>query len=213
MKVKWLGHACFLITAGDGTRIITDPYAVGAGINYGKIEEAADIVVITHKHFDHYNPRAVKGKPQEVTESKKVKGIEFKGVKSFHDTSGGGERGPNTIFCFTVGGIRFCHLGDLGHELSPKQVSEIGEVDVLFIPVGGFYTIDARTAQQVCQQINPWLIFPMHYRTAKCDVPISGVDDFIKGMPKVRKVDATEVELKKAELPEAAEVMVLKHAL
>ena len=98
MKIKWLGHASFLITAEDGTKIITDPYVTGRGINYGEITEAADIVVISHQHGDHSNAAAVKGKPQIVTASQKAKGIEFKGIQSFHDASGGRERGPNTIF-------------------------------------------------------------------------------------------------------------------
>ena len=134
MKIKWLGHACFLITAEDGTRIITDPYESGGNIKYDKIAEAADIVVISHQHYDHNDARAVKGKPVIVTESQKAKGIEFKGVESFHDTSGGRQRGPNTIFCFTVDKIKVCHLGDLGHDLSAEQVSDIGEVDILLIP-------------------------------------------------------------------------------
>jgi L-ascorbate metabolism protein UlaG (beta-lactamase superfamily) len=213
MKVKWLGHSCFVITADDGTKIITDPYATGDGINYGKINESADIVLISHRHADHNNPRAVKGNPTVITGNTKAKGMGFKGVASYHDTSSGRERGNNTIFCFTVDGLRVCHLGDLGHELSPQQVSQIGEVDILLIPVGGFFTIDAKVAGKVLEQLKPRVAIPMHYKTPKCDYPISGVEDFLKDRGRVKRIDGSEVEFKKGELPEATEVIVLKHAL
>ncbi|MCD6358885.1 MAG: MBL fold metallo-hydrolase, partial [Dehalococcoidia bacterium] len=102
MKIKWLGHASFLITSDDGTKIITDPYVVGDGISYGEIRELADIVTISHQHADHSNAAAVRGNPQVITkpEKKKVKGINIKGVASYHDKSSGKERGDNIIFCF-----------------------------------------------------------------------------------------------------------------
>lgn len=214
MKIKWLGHASFLITADDGTRIITDPYGDYPGIHYGPIEEAADIVVVSHKHGDHFGAR-VKDGPKQVAGAgrKKMEGIEFKGLETYHDTSKGSERGANTIFCFMVDGLRICHLGDLGHQLSQPELAEIGQVDVLMIPVGGFFTIDAITASGVCDQIKPKVIIPMHYKTEKCDFPISGVEAFLKGKSNVKRVDDSEVELRKEQLPQETEVIVLKHAL
>ncbi len=117
------------------------------------------------------------------------------------------------MFCFTVDGLRICHLGDLGHELSKPEISEIGKVDVLMIPVGGLFTIDAATASGICDQIGPRVAIPMHYKTGKCDFPISGVDDFLRGKPNVRKVGVSEVELSKEQLPQATEIVVLEHAL
>jgi L-ascorbate metabolism protein UlaG (beta-lactamase superfamily) len=215
MKIKWLGHSCFLITSEDGTRIITDPYTAGGDIKYGKITEAADIVVISHQHYDHDNAQTVKGSPRLITGagSQKTRGIEFKGVKSFHDASGGSERGSNTIFCFTVDEIRVCHLGDLGHELSKKQVSEIGEVDILLIPTGGGATIAPATATQVCEEIKPRVAIPMHYKTSKCAFPPARVDDFLKGKARVNRVGASGFEFKKEKLPEATEVWEFEHAM
>ena len=213
MKIKWLGHSCFVITSEEGLRIITDPYSVGGGINYGEVQEAADIVVVTHGHGDHNNAAAVKGNPEVIKSSKKVKGIEFKGIASYHDTARGGQRGPNTIFCFAVDGIRICHLGDLGHQLDSKQIAEIGAVDILLIPVGGYYTIDANMATQVCAKLNPKVIIPMHYKTAKCDYPITGVDDFLKNKKNVRRLESSEAEFKKANLPTTTEIVVLRHAM
>jgi L-ascorbate metabolism protein UlaG (beta-lactamase superfamily) len=217
MKVKWLGHSCFLITAEDGLRVITDPYNVGGGINYAPIDEAADIVVVSHDHYDHNNISAIRGKPEVAKGSgvKIVRGVEFRGIATYHDNSQGKQRGPNTVFCFTIDDIRLCHLGDLGHLLNQKQLAEIGEVDVLLIPVGGVFTIGASEAAEVCHQLNPRLIFPMHLKTAKCDYPISSVDDFIKDKERIRKLHSSEVEFRKADLPNSAlsEIVVLQPAL
>lgn len=215
MKIKWLGHASFLITSDTGTKIITDPYATGSGIKYGEITESADIVAVSHDHSDHNNVAAVRGKPEVVrgTDITKVKGIEFKGIPSYHDEAGGSQRGKNTIFCFEMDGIRVCHLGDLGHQLSDKQASELGEIDILLMPVGGYYTIDAKVATQVGNQLKPKVIIPMHFKTDKCGFPISGVDEFLKGKEEVKKLNASEVEFKQAELPPTTQIIVLQPAL
>ena len=215
MKVKWLGHACFLITSKSGLKIITDPYAVGGGIDYSPISEAADVVAVTHDHGDHNNVSAVHGKPEVVkgSRTKTVQGIQFKGVPTFHDASQGTERGSNTVFCFTIDGLHLCHLGDLGHVLSPGQVTEIGAVDILFVPVGGFFTIDAAAASQVCDQLRPRIAIPMHFKTPKCAYPIASVEDFPKGKKPVRKVAGSEVEFDPKDLPTGTEIVLLQPAL
>ncbi|HEY33616.1 MAG TPA: MBL fold metallo-hydrolase [Dehalococcoidia bacterium] len=213
MKIKWLGHASFLITLDNGTRIITDPYIVGSGLRYGEIKEAADVVTVSHDHFDHNNVASVGGNPQVVKGPGEAKGIKFEGVPTYHDTSGGSERGNNTIFCMDIDGVRVCHLGDLGHPLSDQQVADIGKVDVLLIPVGGFFTIDAKVASEVCDKLNPRVIVPMHYKNEKCEFPISGVDDFLEGKGSVRKLDSSEAEFKAGELPAETEIIVLKPML
>lgn len=217
MKIKFLGHSCFLITDRDGLRIITDPYTTGEGISYSPIEEAADIVLVSHEHGDHNNVSVVRGKPDVVKHSgtKTVRGIEFRGIDTYHDSSQGKQRGPNTAFCFTLDEIRVCHLGDLGHLLSPKQVAEIGKLDILLIPVGGFFTIDASEATQVCHQLSPRIIIPMHFKTPKCAYPIAGVDDFLKGKGRIRRLLSSETEFAKAAIPDPAlsEVVVLQPAL
>ncbi len=215
MKVKWLGHACFLITSRSGLTIITDPYAVGGGINYSPIKEAGDVVVVSHDHRDHSNVSAVKGDPEVIKGrgAKTARGIQFRGVATFHDDTQGQQRGRNTVFCFTVDDLRLCHLGDLGHVLSPEQVTEIDGVDILLIPVGGFFTIDAAVADQVCDQLKPKVVIPMHCKTARCAYPIAGVEEFLKGRKNVRKVTGSEVEFERGKLPTASEVAVLQPAL
>lgn len=215
MKVKWLGHACFLISSDAGLRIITDPYAVGGGVGYAPVNEAADIVMVSHDHFDHNAVSTVAGKPEVVRGggTKNANGVEFKGIATYHDDSKGSQRGDNTVFCFSVDGVKLCHLGDLGHRLSSEQVAEIGDVDVLLVPVGGFFTIDANVAGQVCDDLKPRVVIPMHYKTPKLDFPIAGVDEFVKGKANVRALDSSEAEFKLGELPDATEIVVLQPAL
>jgi L-ascorbate metabolism protein UlaG (beta-lactamase superfamily) len=213
MKIKWLGHSAFLITADDGTSIITDPYGKYDGLNYEPINEPADIVLISHQHGDHCGGK-VNGNPQQVDKPGKTtaKGIDFKGIASFHDQAGGTQRGDNIIFCFTVDGINICHLGDLGHLLSDQQVAEIGEVDILMIPVGGFFTIDAGEATQVYDQIKPSIIIPMHVSNNKCAFPIARVDDFLRGKSNVEKVGSSEKEFAKTQIPSTTKIVVLEPA-
>ena len=214
MKIKWLGHATFLITTTSGTRIIIDPYDPVDVLNYDKINESADIVTVSHDHFDHNNVAAVRGNPEVVKTTAKTKGISFTGIPSYHDETEGKQRGENTIFCFEVDGVKICHLGDLGHELNAKQVADIGKVDLLFIPVGGFYTINAKTARRVCDQLKPRVIIPMHYKNARCiDSPISDVSEFLQGEKNVKQLNTSEVEFKSEELPTDTQIMVFEPAL
>jgi L-ascorbate metabolism protein UlaG (beta-lactamase superfamily) len=214
MKLKWLGHSCFLITSETGLKIITDPYSTVQGVNYAPVKEAADIVTTSHDHFDHNAVSSVAGKPEvvKVIGMKSVKGIQFKGIASYHDEAGGKQRGANTIFCFSVDRIKVCHLGDLGHQLNSERIKEIGDVDLLFIPVGGYFTIDAKVATQICNDLKPRVIVPMHYKTPKLDFPITGVDDFLAGKNNIKRLDWSEIELKAEALPTKPEILVLKPA-
>ncbi len=213
MKIKYLAHAAFLITSENGTRLLTDPYATSMGISHGAINEMADIVTISHEHGDHNNVAAVKGNPKIIKASQEANGINIKAVATAHDDKGGSQRGKNTVFCFSIDGINVCHTGDLGHELTADQVKAIGKVDVLMIPVGGFFTIDARTATKVCEQLKPKVILPMHYKTDKLNFPIAGVDDFLKGKNNVIRSSDSEIELKADKLPSATQIYVLKQSL
>ena len=214
MKVKWLGHASFLITSDAGTRIITDPYTVRGAITYGEIKESADVVTVSHEHGDHNNAAAIGGNPAVVKATAEAKGISFAGISTYHDDAGGSQRGSNTIFCFEVDGMRVCHLGDLGHQLGEKEIADIGKPDVLLIPVGGNYTIDAKVGTDVCGKLAPKVIIPMHFQNERCPTfPVAGVDGFLEGKTGVKKLDASEVEFKPDALPATTEIIVLKPAL
>jgi len=215
MKIKWNGHASFTITASDGTVIITDPYepgAFGGGIAYGKILDQPDLVTVSHDHADHNYTAGFSGSFEVVRGPGTYRGIEFTAVPTFHDQSGGSERGTNTIFVFEVDGIRICHLGDLGHPLSAEQVGKIGNVDVLLVPIGGFYTIDSGQATDVANALSPSMIIPMHFKTDGCGFPIAKVEAFVKDKPSVRQANTAEIDIDRESLPGTAEVVVLDHA-
>lgn len=211
MKVKFLGHAAFLITSDTGVRIITDPYKPGCfdgGIKYDQITEEADIVTISHEHDDH-NETKINGDPTFVksADAKVIKDIKISGVNVYHDTSKGKERGTNIIFNMIIDRMNIVHLGDLGHDLSPEEIKGIGNVDVLFVPVGGYFTIDAKVAESVINVLKPKIVIPMHFKTDKCGFPIAPIDDFVQGK-EVEKIDR-ELEVTKEGLPEKTTVYVL----
>jgi len=215
MKVELLGHACFLITSDSGVEIICDPYKyLGLGLKYDKIGLSADIVTKSHGHGDHSAVDEVDGNPTIVDSAGRtqIKGIDIAGIACYHDEAKGSQRGDNIIFCFDIDNMRLCHLGDLGHVLSDGQVSDIGQVDVLLVPVGGKFTIDPAAATKVCAQIKPLVIIPMHVKTAKCDFVPYTAEDFARGKSNVKRADGSEVVFSKDALPSDTEIIVLKHA-
>jgi len=214
MKIKWYGHSSFGITTAAGVTIITDPYTVGGydgALAYKGGWPRADVVLQSHTHPDHTGGK-VPGNPVVIATSgaHQVKGITFRGVVTGHDASGGRERGANNVFAFEADGLKVAFMGDLGHVLSAAQVDEIGAVDVLFVPVGGHFTIDAAAATKVAEQLKARVVIPMHYRTPAIDFPIAPVDEFLKGKPKVDRVGAGEVELTAATL-DGPRVVVLDY--
>ncbi len=217
MKVKWLGHAAFLITSEDGVKILTDPFETGAynAIHYRPILETAEVVTVSHDHADHNYTARVMGSPQILKSpgEYEVDGVPFKGIATHHDTSQGQERGNNIVFAFTVDGMRVCHVGDLGHQLTDAQLKELGEVDVLLVPVGGNFTVDAQGATHLCEKIKPKVVVPMHFKTERCALPIADVEGFLQGKTNAKRLDSSEVVLRKEDLPQETQIIVLKHAL
>ncbi len=212
MKIKWLGHASFLITSKNGTKIITDPYKPGGPLKYGELKESADVVTVSHEHGDHNNAEVIGGNPQVLRASAKVKGIQFKAVPAHHDASGGKERGTSTIFCFEVDGVKVCHLGDLGRQLTAEEVKAVGKVDILLTPVGGYYTIDADGATNVCEMLSPRIVIPMHFKNDKCAYPLSEVEDFLKDKQNIHRLGSSEKEFNAGDMPEKSEVLLMGSA-
>ena len=207
MKIEWLGHASILITTADGTRIVTDPYD-GIGIEFPTVE--ADIVTVSHDHFDHCATEKVGGNPTIVdrTGVHEVRGVRIFGYSTFHDTTGGSERGPNIVFHITADDVRLCHLGDLGHALDADAVAGIGTIDVLFIPVGGTYTIDAAAATDVAAVLRPKIVVPMHYHVPGLSLDIASADAFLADKKDVKRTVALEVTA--GSLPDGRETVVLE---
>jgi len=208
--LRWLGHECFEIK-DDGT-VVTDPHD-GAGIGLPRPQAEADIVTVSHGHFDHANGIGIVSKPGavviETPGERSIKGITIKGIASFHDNAQGTMRGKNVIFNIRIDGISFCHLGDLGHALSEEQLTEIGKVDVLLIPVGGHYTIDAGEAAEIMDMINPRIVIPMHYKTRGLTVDIADAEVFLRGRENVRRYAESQVEIERSGLPARTEIWVL----
>ncbi|MBL4935581.1 MBL fold metallo-hydrolase [Clostridium sp. YIM B02515] len=214
MKIKWFGHSCFMITSENGTKILMDPYKNTLGYKLPE-EITADIVATSHDHSDHNYIQAVKSGFVHINETGSFSeyGIEIKGVETFHDKVSGAKKGKNTIYNFKIDGINVCHSGDLGHTLNSKLVKEIGNVDILLLPVGGGYTIDAFEAVNVMKQLNPTVVIPMHYRTKALGVVgliFDKVDKFISASGLQAK-EYTELELNIVNIKDYSGIAVLKY--
>jgi L-ascorbate metabolism protein UlaG (beta-lactamase superfamily) len=219
MKIQWLGHASFIITAQNGTRILTDPYEPGGfsgAMAYSPIKERVDIITVSHSHSDHSHiPAGVSKETQIIRErpAAPVKDIMIRCVNSFHDSVGGRERGSNSIFVFEVDGIKIAHFGDLGHALDDTQVRELGPIDVALIPVGGTFTIDARGANEVIKKLKPKIVIPMHFKTPKVGFDIDEVEIFLKGKDNVEKIGCPEIEITPNLLSSATtKIIILQHS-
>ncbi|WKV07796.1 MBL fold metallo-hydrolase [Thermoanaerobacterium sp. CMT5567-10] len=210
MKIRYFGHSCFKITLDSGIRIVTDPFDQTVG--YPLPETDADIVTSSHSHFDHNYFKAIKGNFKIVNTPGEhdVNGVHIKGISTFHDDEHGAKRGKNIVFVINADNIRVCHAGDLGHILTDDMLKEIGDIDVLMIPVGGYYTIDDRQAVKVIEQLKPKLTIAMHYRTSNVNLPIETVDNFLK-MTGGQKIQLNEIEIKKDELEVKSEVITLNY--
>lgn len=216
MKITWLGHASFLIESRDGTRIVTDPFESGSydgAVGYTPIECVADAVTVSHDHADHNAVDCVKGDPEVVrgTEPVTIKEIGIRGISTYHDENKGKDRGRNTVYVMEIEGMRVAHLGDLGHTLTNEERDALGNVDVIFAPVGGYYTIGPDEAKQVAEQLGAKVIVPMHYKTDALGFPIQPVDDFLKLMGNVERANGTSFEIQRSDLPEVAKVVVLDY--
>lgn len=213
MEIKSLGHSCLQVT-GRKVSVVIDPYQSGKlGYNFPKV--SADIVISTHGHDDHNNTKGVSGGPFVIDTAGEyeVKGVHVYGVRSWHDDEGGIKRGENIVYLIQIDGLNLVHLGDLGHKLESEQVEELNTVDILMIPTGGTYTINAETATEVLAQLEPYIVIPMHYQTKKLTgltQKLDGVEKFLDamGVENVRKVSSLKIK-NRGELPQETEVVVL----
>ncbi|MBL7155343.1 MAG: MBL fold metallo-hydrolase [Candidatus Portnoybacteria bacterium] len=213
MTISWYGLSCFKITnQGGHLTIITDPFNKSFGLKPPR--GSADIVTVSHEHDDHNNVKAISGSPFIINNpgEYEIKGIRIIGCSSFHDKKQGQERGLNTIYLIKIDKIRICHLGDLGQErLTDEQLETIGQVDILIIPIGGLYTIEASEAVKVAKQIEPSLIIPMHYKLPGLKLKFAGVGDFLKEMGLNKKPAVDKLTIKKKDLiGQDMEVVVFK---
>ena len=203
MKIRWHGHACFEIRNGGAT-VVTDPHD-GKQIGLPVPNVKADIILKSHDHFDHNAVRVVKGNPKVVKDAGDVEisGVKIRGVSAFHDEEKGAKRGANIIFRFTMNGLTFCHLGDLGHVVSGETAAELGKIDILFTPVGSVFTIDAKGAFDMVNLLKPRVVVPMHYKVGSLSLNIQDVTPFLKMFDKSAVTQVgNEVEFDAKDLPE-----------
>ncbi len=179
MNVRWLGHSSFCLTESTGTAVVTDPFDPYVGIEMPKVR--ADVVTTSHSHKDHNAIHLVDGASTVIDQSGafEVKGIHVFGIDAKHDGEQGSLRGDVVIYKFRIDGVEVCHMGDIGEECSPEIVEAIGTVNVLLIPVGGNYTIDAKQAKEYVDRLMPDIVVPMHYRSKGVEFDIDKVDDFL----------------------------------
>jgi len=210
MDITWLGHASFKIK-GRAASVVTDPYDEQIGLKLPKVE--ADIVTVSHDHHDHNaiskvlaNPFIVSG-PGEY----EIKGVNIIGVSSFHDNKKGQLRGSNTLYNIKIENINIAHLGDLGQdELTGEQVENLGNVDIVLVPVGSVYTIDASTAAKIVAALEPSIIIPMHYYDKDSNLDLEPVDKFLKEMGKEEVLPINKLSITKERLPDEPQVILLE---
>lgn len=215
MDITYIGHSCFKIKGKEMT-VVIDPYDPKIGYKMPKLE--CDLLLTSHDHHDHNNISAVSGYKLLINSpgEYEVNGVFVYAIPSFHDDKEGSDRGQNLIFLIEVDGISILHLGDLGHDLSKETLEKISDVDVMMIPVGGKYTIDAEEAAEVISEIEPSYVLPMHYKTADLTgIPdIEGVDEFLDEMGvenNVKKDDRLKIS-SKSDVPDETQIVILNPA-
>lgn len=214
MVITWYGQACFKIQSGD-LAIAIDPYAKEIGLTPPRFR--ADVAFVTHGHFDHGNTASLAGDPFVISGpgEYEVKGVAARGIETFHDANRGAERGLNTMYRIEVEGISILHMGDFGEEkMRDSTLEEVGDIDILMIPVGGFYTIDAQAAARVVRQVEPTYVIPMHYKMPGIKANIEGPERFFKEMGIAKPEAMDKFVLKKKDIlhDTKTQLVVLKQA-
>jgi len=213
MQITSLGHSAFRFqgkTVADLVSVVTDPYKTEkVGLKMPRVE--ADIVTISHDHDDHNNLEAIKGEPFVIRGAGEYefKGVYVDGISSCHDDAKGAKRGENIIYRFEIEDIVISHLGDLGAELDDKQLERLEGTDILLIPVGGVYTIDAQKAVSIINQVEPRIVIPMHYKVPGLKFDLDPVEKFLKAIA-IKPRHEEKLKISKKDLPQDdMEVIVL----
>lgn len=212
MKIQYLGHSSFLLS-DSRTTIITDPFSPEIGFPFPSVK--ADTVTVSHQHSDHNNSSGVEGNPIVfyIPGEYERKGVRIYGYTSFHDDAKGTERGKNTMFKFVMDGVVILHLGDIGHELSDNELEHVKDTNILMIPIGGVYTIDAHTAQKLSKAIGAEIVIPMHYKTDKHDPKVFGqlqtVEDFLKNTDIAKRREEKILSVTAESISQEREVVIL----
>lgn len=213
MDIYWFGQAFFKIKAKN-VNLLIDPFNPDVvGLKLPK-ELSTDVVLVSHDHPDHNNKAAIPDSPFIFSGpgEYEIKGAVITGIGSYHDTKEGTERGKNTIFHILVDDLNIVHLGDFGQsKLTEEQIAQISTTDILLIPVGGVYTIDAKAASEIVVQLEPKIIIPMHYKVEGLKFELDEVEKFLKEMGAENIQPQAKLAISKDKLPEEPTVMVLSN--
>ncbi len=208
MEIIWFGHACFRIRAREAT-IITDPYDRRVGLSLPR--QTADIVTVSHYHPGHGNVDAVPGaRVVDGPGEYEIQGVFITGIRTFHDNEGGKRLGRNTVFVIEAEELTLCHLGDLGHVLTPDQVEALPKVDILLIPVGNHSTIGPAEAAEVISLLEPSIIIPMHYRIPGLKTTLEPVDRFLHEVGQEAVQPRPRLNVTRRDLTEEPQVVLLE---
>ncbi len=228
MHIIWHGQSCFQILVNQNKNnsisIVIDPFDKTIGLKVPSLK--ADLLFITHNHYDHNNIAAVKGLSSKILEKTgrtspflingageyDIKGVYVQGITAFHDNVEGKERGKITFYIIEAEGITLCHLGDLGQKnLTTEQIEKIGMIDILMIPVGGIYTIDGEQANNIIKQIEPKIVIPMHYFLPGLKIKLNSLDKFLKIVGQKTIETQKKLLIKKKDLSqEKTEIIILE---
>ncbi len=210
MEITWLGHSCFKIKGKNGV-VITDPFDETSGYKLGKV--SANIVTVSHDHPGHNFASGIEGEPKVITGpgEYEIGGIFVYGVRTFHDTKKGEEKGKNTSYLIEIDDIKICHLGDLGHLPTAAQLDEISDADVLLIPVGGESTLDATTAISVVNLMSPTFVIPMHYKTEASAGNLDSPDQFFKEIGVKEVTPVPKLVINKSTMPIDMQTVVMDY--
>jgi len=211
MEITWLGHSCFKIKGKEVT-LVTDPYDESMG--YPWVEPTANIVTLSHQHAGHSYSAGIDGNRKVISHpgEYEISDVIIVGLPNFHDSEQGKDRGRNIAYLIEMEEVRFCHLGDLGHLPSPRQIEELSDTEVLFIPVGGISTIDAKMATELVRLLNPKVVIPMHYRT-EVATWLEPLDKFVKEMGLREIIPQSKLSVTKSNLPLETKVTALDYLL
>lgn len=208
MEITWLGYSCFRLK-GKNTTVITDPYPPGLGYNLDK--PSARIVTVSHSHPNHSYTQAIGGDPKVISRpgEYEIGGVLIIGVTTFHDAENGSRLGKNNVFVIEIDDINICHLGDLGHPLTTRQVEEIGNIDILLVPVGAGSTINASQAAGIVRNLEPRIVIPMHFKTPELKIEMETAEKFLKEMGITSLTPHAKLNVTKSSLPESTQIILL----
>ncbi len=203
-----MGHSCFRIKSSQAV-IITDPFPPDIGYTLGK--QTADIVTVSHPHTSHSYDKGITGEHRLVKGpgEYEISGVLILGISTYHDSVKGQSRGKNTVYLMEVDGVAICHLGDIGHVLGDETIEEMGNVDILLVPVGGVSTINAAMAAEIIRKLEPKVVIPMHYKTPQTSRDLEPLDDFLKEMGQAQVEPRPRFNFSRTNLPLSTQVVVL----